>query len=138
MLAMLAIITANHKPGVPVNPALAYRHSAMLVPQADCSLFVPSATCGGKPAANKAGSVISPPPPAIASMKPPHSPATNSSVSCSGDSGVESLNAGICQPAAAGMGSCVGASSAKLSAPSASTSTLRDAAVWEMLLVHQK
>ena len=32
--------------------------------------MVPSANCGGSPAANKAGTVISPPPPAMVSTKP--------------------------------------------------------------------
>src|SRR5690606_30607064 len=42
---------------------------------APCSLLVPSAASGGTPAAKRAGSAISPPPPAMASTKPAARPA---------------------------------------------------------------
>ena len=39
-------------------------------PNIPCSLLVPSAATGGKPARSNAGMVIRPPPPAIESTKP--------------------------------------------------------------------
>ncbi|MCY1378754.1 hypothetical protein D9M69_664160 [compost metagenome] len=42
----------------------------MAEPKVELSLLVPSTRCGGRPAVNKAGVVNSPPPPAMASMKP--------------------------------------------------------------------
>jgi hypothetical protein len=43
-------------------------------------LFVPSATCGGRPAHSNAGTEIKPPPPAMESMKPALRPAQKRSV----------------------------------------------------------
>ncbi|MOA54918.1 hypothetical protein D3C78_1786180 [compost metagenome] len=42
----------------------------MAEPKVELSLLVPKTRCGGKPAVSSAGVVSSPPPPAIASMKP--------------------------------------------------------------------
>src|SRR4051794_13285538 len=47
----------------------------MIVPKELWNLLVPSASCGGRPEASNAGTVMSPPPPAMASMKPPAKPA---------------------------------------------------------------
>ena len=46
------------------------RDHAAPEPNSDCSLLVPSAWSGERPANSSAGIMISPPPPAIASMKP--------------------------------------------------------------------
>src|SRR6187431_975300 len=48
------------------------------------NLLVPNATCGGSPHASSAGTVMSPPPPAMASMNPPASPAKNKKMKRSG------------------------------------------------------
>ena len=44
--------------------------AAVKLPNVACSLFVANATCSGIPTAINAGMVISPPPPAIASINP--------------------------------------------------------------------
>ena len=49
---------------------LAKLMSATAVPMDDCILLVPRARCGGRPARSRAGRVMSPPPPAMLSMKP--------------------------------------------------------------------
>src|SRR5439155_96395 len=41
-----------------------------IAPNTACPLFVPSAMCGGRPAAMSDGTVTSPPPPAMASTNP--------------------------------------------------------------------
>jgi hypothetical protein len=55
---------------ISVKPFLWYLNTATSVPMVDESLFVPKAKCAGNPANRYAGIEISPPPPAIASMKP--------------------------------------------------------------------
>jgi hypothetical protein len=51
-------------------PFAAKLRNEVAVPNIDWSLLVPSASIGGTPANNRAGIMISPPPPAMASMNP--------------------------------------------------------------------
>ena len=63
------------------SPARAYRSSAAPEPKTLCPLLVPSASAGGSPAASRAGSVMRPPPPAMASTVPATKEATTRSAS---------------------------------------------------------
>src|SRR3546814_7503591 len=56
----------------PICPARAKLRHAMAVPITDCILLVASALMGEIPANSIAGTVRSPPPPAMASMNPEH------------------------------------------------------------------
>ena len=64
-----------------ISPARKKCQVAAAEPKVDCSLLVPSASCGGSPQPNRAGTVISPPPPATESMNPATTAAANRSAS---------------------------------------------------------
>ena len=53
-------------------------------PPTDCSLLVASACAGGTPTASRAGTVSSPPPPAMESINPASSATANNTPSISG------------------------------------------------------
>src|SRR6266542_559370 len=88
--------TSRHDPTkLAVKPSAARSRSTLprrqneiadaVAPNTAWPLFVPSATCGGKPAASRAGSEINPPPPAIASTSPAKNAAATSSATMAED-----------------------------------------------------